>query len=116
MRMSMSGRTRDDHDSGVLRSTPVRRGARGRLVVPALLAVTSLFVGHACGGKDDEQSEPPFCEDLVDMTTCDTRVGCLWDADTGACVYECLPHADQASCEADEACDWLDDECVHGSL
>jgi hypothetical protein len=50
------------------------------------------------------------------MTTCETRVGCLWDADEQSCAYECLPYEDEASCEANDACEWLDDACVHGSL
>ena len=121
-----------------MRHQPSHRAAPRRLLVPAVLAVSSLT---ACGGKEgttvatEAQTEPtggeteatptstgtststgttdaelPDCPMYDDdPETCSSHVQCIFLVNQDACIVRCDNFDDQASCEAQMYCYWEGD-------
>ncbi|MDD9965416.1 MAG: MopE-related protein, partial [Myxococcales bacterium] len=68
---------------------------------------------HGDGGSD--------CSSYGDQGSCESDVGCTWDAEKNECMYLVIDCAqfdgDQTACEAEEACAWNGEpsECHGGS-
>lgn len=106
----------------------MQKGIRGKLVVPACLAIVSLG-GPACddGNDGDESSapatetgaaEPAACFEIPDMEACEAeeRLSCRWD-DAAECVLDCNGIEDEESCAmAGGICAWNGTACLPGGI
>lgn len=119
---------------------PVRPTIRGKLCVPAFLAVTTVGA-PGCADKPTTTTttdsstgtettpttsptttesaatttgtttgEPVECSTLADQAACMTESTCYWFPPVSQCIFDCEQIKSQAACNMQDFCSWYDDE------
>lgn len=71
---------------------------------------TGPTTGASTGTTDT--GDVPTCSMYTTEGPCEEVEGCFWFVEFGQCIVDCAPIKEMATCNMQDYCVWIDDQCV----
>jgi hypothetical protein len=74
-------------------------------------ATTGATTDDPTTGMTTETGDPPMCERFADQAACEAEEACAWTPEVGGCIVDCSLIPDEPTCQAQDYCLWIGDKC-----